>query len=55
MTASHNLPFVLTFVVVVALCLMQASCPDDSSIEDCSRRNQPQHYDGKQWTCKERK
>lgn len=56
MTASQNFPFVLSLVVIVALCLMQASCPaDDSSIEDCSRRNKPQYHvqDG-EWTCKDR-
>lgn len=56
MTASVRIPFVLTVIIVTALSLMQASCPaDDSSIEDCSRRNKPQYHvqDG-EWTCKDR-
>jgi hypothetical protein len=56
MTASVRIPFVLTVVIVTALSLVQASCPaDDSSIEDCSRRNKPQYHvqDG-EWTCKDR-
>lgn len=55
MTASQNFPFVLSLIIVVALCLMQASCPDDSSLDDCSRRNKPQYHVGEgEWSCKDR-
>ncbi len=56
MTASVRIPFVLTVIIVTALSLVQASCPaDDSSIEDCSRRNKPQyHVQNGEWTCKDR-
>jgi len=43
----------LTLAAVAATVALLASCPDnDNSITDCSRRQQPQHYDGTKWTCK---
>jgi hypothetical protein len=36
------------------LALYSCGGDNDESITDCSRRNQPQHYDGSKWTCKDR-
>ena len=53
--ASPNFPLLMTLVIVVAFSIMQSECHDDSSIEDCSKRNKPQYHvqDG-EWTCKDR-
>lgn len=43
----------LTLAALASTVALLASCPDnDNSITDCSRRQQPQHYDGTKWTCK---
>lgn len=43
-----------SLAALVAAAIILYGCPDDSSLTNCSSRNQPQHYDKSkgEWTCK---
>lgn len=45
----------VTVVLLAAITIGLYACPDDSSIDDCSKRGKPQIYDTqrKEWSCRD--
>ena len=42
----------VTLAALAATAAILVSCPNDESVTDCSRRQQPTHWNGKEWTCR---
>lgn len=53
MTLTRQIGLVTALVLLTAI---MAQCGDNDTLDGCSQRNQPQHYDQekREWTCKPR-